>query len=55
VSNAVKLLGAITALVVALTALWAGLTGNDAPVGITVVLDSPAAFAEFISNHPAAG
>ena len=54
-SNAVKLLGALTALVVALTALWAGLTGNAAPVGIAVVLASPAACAEFISNHPAGG
>ena len=54
-SNAVKLIGAITALVVALTALWAALTGNDVPAGITVVLDSPAAFAEFLMNHPAAG
>ena len=55
-SNAVKLLGAVTALMVALTGLWMAIMGGDAPTlptGITVVLDSPAAFADFIANHPA--
>lgn len=51
-----KLIGAVTALLVALTGLWMAVLGGDAvttPVGITVILDSPEAFAEFISNHPA--
>ena len=55
-SNAVKLIGAVTALLVALTGLWMAIMGGDAPTlptGITVVLDSPAAFADFIANHPA--
>lgn len=55
-SNATKLVGAITALVVAVTGLYVGVFGGDAPtapVGITVVLDSPEAFATFIENHPA--
>ena len=55
-SNAVKLLGAVTALLVALTGLWMAVMGGDAstlPTGITVVLNSPQAFADFIANHPA--
>ena len=56
-SNAVKLLGAITALVVAVTGLWVAISGGDAslPAGITVVLDSPEAFRDFIQHHPANG
>ena len=56
-SSAVKLLGAITALVVAVTGLWVAISGGDAslPAGITVVLDSPQAFHDFIANHPAGG
>ena len=41
---------------VAVTGLYVGVFGGDAPtapVGITVVLDSPEAFATFIENHPA--
>jgi len=55
-SNAVKLLGAITALLVALTGLWVAIAGDDAapaPRGVVVILDSPEAFAHFIENHPA--
>jgi len=50
--------GAITALLVALTGLWLAVMGDDAPPapsGITVVLDSPEAFAHFIDNHPSNG
>lgn len=56
-SHAVKLLGAITALVVAVTGLWVAISGGDGalPAGITVVLDSPEAFHDFIANHPATG
>ena len=52
-----KLLGAITALLVALTGLYLAVMGDDAPAprGITVVLDSPEAFAHFIENHPSNG
>ena len=53
-----KLLGAVTALLVALTGLYLAVMGDDAtpaPHGITVVLDSPEAFAHFIDNHPSNG
>ncbi len=52
-----KMIAAITGLLVAVGALVAslGLGGGDAPVGITVILDSPEAFEAFIRNHPAAG
>ena len=53
--NATKLIAAITGLLVAAGALFATLSGGDAPVGITVILDSPEAFELFIRNHPAAG
>ena len=53
-----KLVGAVTALLVALTGLYLAVMGDDAPPtphGITVVLDSPEAFAHFIDNHPSNG
>jgi hypothetical protein len=53
-----KLVGAVTALLVALTGLWLAVMGDDAPpapLGVTVVLDSPEAFAHFIENHPSNG
>ena len=53
--NATKMIAAITGLLVAVGALFATLSGGDAPVGITVILDSPEAFELFIRNHPAAG
>jgi hypothetical protein len=54
--NATKLIAAITGLLVAAGALFATLGGgNDAPAGITVILDSQEAFELFIRNHPAAG
>jgi len=57
-SDFTKLVGAVTALLVALTGLWLAVMGDDAPPaphGITVVLDSPEAFAHFIDNHPSNG
>tara|TARA_Y100000310_G_scaffold61038_1_gene56320 strand:+ start:107 stop:283 length:177 start_codon:yes stop_codon:yes gene_type:complete len=57
-SDLTKLVGAVTALLVALTGLWLAVMGDDAPpapVGVTVVLDSPEAFAYFIENHPSNG
>ena len=49
--------GAITVLLVAVTGLYVAISGGDAPppVGITVVLDSPEAFRDFIQHHPANG
>ena len=57
-SDLTKLVGAVTALLVALTTLYVTVLGDDAspaPHGITVVLDSPEAFAHFIDNHPSNG
>ena len=57
-SDLTKLVGAITALLVALTGLWLAVMGDEAspaPSGVMVVLDSPEAFAHFIDNHPSNG
>tara|TARA_R100001086_G_scaffold195847_1_gene112662 strand:- start:412 stop:555 length:144 start_codon:yes stop_codon:yes gene_type:complete len=40
-------------LLAALGGLFGG--GDPPPAGITIVLDSPAAFEAFISNHPSNG
>ena len=55
--NATKMIAAITDLLVAFGALVAalGLGGGDAPVGITVILDSPESFELFLRSHPSAG
>jgi len=37
----------------ALGGLFGG--GDQAPAGITIILDSPAAFEAFITNHPSNG
>jgi len=52
-----KMIAAITGLLVAVGALVAslGLGGGDAPVGITVILDSQEAFEHFLRNHPSTG
>ena len=54
-----KLIAAVTAMLVAAGGLLAsvgGLFGGDqAPAGITIILDSPEAFEAFISNHPSNG
>ena len=55
--KATKMIVAISGLVVAAGALFAalGLGGGDAPVGITVILDSPESFELFLRSHPSAG
>ena len=58
--NATKLIAAVTALLVAVGTLVGTISmtigkGPDAPAGITIVLNSPEAYADFITNHPAAG
>jgi hypothetical protein len=54
-SSFAKVLGAITAAMVALTSLWVTIRGDDGPPpagGVVIVLDSPAAYARFLENHP---
>ena len=55
-----KLIVAITGLLVAIGTLVGTISmsigkGPEAPAGITIVLNSPDAYEEFISNHPAGG
>ena len=59
-SNVTKLLTGITALLVAVGALVGTVSmtigkGPDAPAGITIVLNSPEAYADFIDNHASNG
>jgi hypothetical protein len=58
--NATKLIAALTALLVAVGTLVGTISmtigkGPDAPAGITIVLNSPEAYADFITNHPSTG
>ena len=55
-----KLIVAVTGLLVAVGTLVGTISmsigkGPDAPAGITIVLNSPAAYDDFISNHPSGG
>jgi hypothetical protein len=55
-----KLIVAITGLLVAIGTLVGTISmsigkGPEAPAGITIVLNSPEAFEDFISNHPSGG
>ena len=56
-SNVTKLLAGITALLVAVGTLVGTVSmtigKKDTPAGITIVLNSPDAYADFIANHPA--
>ena len=59
VSKAVKLIAAITGLLVAIGTLVGAITvtlGKDDPSpyqgGMTIILDSPEAYATFLENHP---
>jgi len=59
ISKAVKLIAAITGLLVAIGTLVGAITvtlGKDDPSpyqgGMTIVLNSPEAYAEFLENHP---
>ena len=59
-SKMTKLIAAITGLLVAVGTLVGTISmsigkGPDAPAGITIVLNSPDAYEEFISNHPSGG
>jgi hypothetical protein len=58
--NATKLIAAVTALLLAVGTLVGTISmtigkGPDAPAGITIVLNSPEAYADFITNHPSTG
>jgi len=58
--NATKMIAALTALLVAVGTLVGTISmtigkGPDAPAGITIVLNSPEAYADFITNHPSTG
>ena len=56
-SNVTKLIAGITALLVAIGTLVGTISmtigKQDEPVGVTIVLNSPEAYANFIANHPA--
>ena len=56
-SNVTKLIAGITALLVAIGTLVGTITmtigKKDTPAGVTIVLNSPDAYADFIANHPA--
>ena len=59
-SNVTKMIVAITGLLVAVGTLVGTVSmtigkGPDAPAGITIVLNSPEAYADFITNHPSNG
>ena len=56
-SNVTKLIAGITALLVAIGPFVGTISmtigKQDEPVGVTIVLNSPEAYADFIANHPA--
>ena len=56
-SNVTKLIAGITALLVAIGTLVGTISmtigKKDTPAGVTIVLNGPEAYAEFIANHPA--
>ena len=56
-SNVTKLIAGITALLVAIGTLVGTISmtigKQDTPPGVTIVLNSPEAYADFIDNHPA--
>ena len=59
-SKMTKLIAAVTALLVAVGTLVGTISmtigkGPEAPAGITIVLNSPEAYDDFISNHPSGG
>jgi hypothetical protein len=57
VSNVTKLLAGITALLVAIGTTVGTISmtigKKDAPTGVTILLNSPEAYEDFIANHPA--
>ena len=56
-SNVTKLIAGITALLVAIGALVGTISmtigEKDTPAAVTIILNSPEAYADFIANHPA--
>ena len=56
-SNVTKLIAGITALLVAIGTLVGTISmtigKKDTPTGVTIILNSPDAYADFIANHPA--
>ena len=56
-SNVTKLIAGITALLLAIGTLVGTISmtigKKDKPTGVTIVLNSPEAYADFIDNHPA--
>ncbi len=56
-SNVTKLIAGITALIVAVGTLVGTVSmtvgKQDTPAGVTIVLNTPEAYADFIANHPA--
>jgi hypothetical protein len=59
-NGATKLIAAITALLVAVGTLVGTISMTigkepEAPVGITIVLNSVEAYEDFITNHPSSG
>ena len=56
-SKITKLIAGITALLVAIGALVGTISmtvgKQDTPAGVTILLNSPEAYADFIANHPA--
>ena len=56
-SNVTKLIAGITALLVAIGALVGTISmtigEQDTPAGVTIVLNIPEAYADFIAGHPA--
>ena len=56
-SKVTKLIAGITALLVAIGALVGTISmtvgKQDTPAGVTILLNSPEAYADFIANHPA--
>jgi len=53
-STLIKILGAITALIAAVSGLLVALRSGGDSVPYTVIhLDSPKAYSDFLENHPA--
>ena len=56
-SNITKLIAGITALLIAIGTLVGTISmtigKKDTPMGVTIILNSPEAYEEFLSEHPA--
>ena len=49
-----KIVSAVTALLIAVTGLLTQLSGDDnsSPPPVLIILDSPEAYKDFLTNHP---